>query len=256
MQSLHSILFVCHILVGSCALLLFWVPVASRKGSLDHRKFGRYYAMVMYAVALTGAVMAGLVLADPMTIKGHLLTNPSEQLAFIDRVRQFWSFLLYLSLITFVSVRHGLATLTHRQSLVALRKSSYWLPIALLGFSGIAVLVMGVQHGRWLHIIFGCLGTMISVDMLRYIFGYKNAEKQWLVEHLGAMIGSGIGAYTAFLAFGGRQIFTELGSWQLVFWIAPGVIGSIMIARFARRYHTPQREPKPIQLPQNSRKSQ
>jgi hypothetical protein len=66
MSTLHSFTFVLHIIFGSMALILFWLPLASKKGSLDHIKFGRYYAKVMYVVAASGAVMAMLVIYSPL----------------------------------------------------------------------------------------------------------------------------------------------------------------------------------------------
>ena len=80
------------------------------------------------------------------------------------------------------------------------------------------------------------LGLLLAVSMLRYCLKAKVARRQWVLEHIGSFIGSGIGAYTAFLAFGGRTLFEGLGYWQLVFWIAPGVVGSIASAILCRKY--------------------
>jgi hypothetical protein len=49
---------------------------------------------------------------------------------------------------------------------------------------------MAIQTGRF------CLAKSVSVN-------------RWLVEHIGAFIGSGIGAYTAFMAFGGRSMLAS-----------------------------------------------
>jgi hypothetical protein len=72
-------------------------------------------------------------------------------------------------------------------------------------------------------------------------------HKQWVIEHLGAMIGSGIGAYTAFFAFGGRQLFENLGNVQIIFWVAPGVIGSIAITILSRNYTTKFKPARKVQ---------
>ena len=50
------------------------------------------------------------------------------------------------------------------------------------------------------------------------------------------MIGSGIGAYTAFLAFGGRVMFSDMGQYQILFWVAPGIIGGTAISLLVRKY--------------------
>ncbi len=45
MFMLHSLLLKSHILLGVIALLLFWLPMFSRKGSALHRRSGRYYGL-------------------------------------------------------------------------------------------------------------------------------------------------------------------------------------------------------------------
>lgn len=238
MNAVHGLLFICHIILGTMALVAFWIPIAVKKGSLNHIKFGRYYGYIMYAVALTGAIMALLVIIAPMTIKGHLLKNHADQDAFIQTIRVFWFFLLYLSLLTYVSVRQGFAVLKHKQNIQPLKKLTHLLPIALLALCGFIMIYLGIQAERILHTIFGVLGIVISTGMLRYCLSKELKPKQWVIEHLGAMIGSGIGAYTAFFAFGGRQLFENLGNVQIIFWIAPGIIGSIAITILSRSYST------------------
>jgi hypothetical protein len=39
-----------------------------------------------------------------------------------------------------------------------------------------------------------------------------------------------------FLAFGGRVMFSEMGQYQILFWIAPGVIGGTAISLLAGKY--------------------
>jgi hypothetical protein len=108
--------------------------------------------------------------------------------------------------------------------------------LALLFVGGVGLLVLGMTYTNTLHMVFGVLGMVLAVQMAKFCLVKAVSPNQWLLEHLGAFIGSGIGAYTAFLAFGGRRVFSELGDFQLVFWIAPGVIGSMTIARLSRKY--------------------
>ncbi|MCC2618043.1 hypothetical protein LJ739_17445 [Aestuariibacter halophilus] len=236
MTYLHSGLFILHVLVGSMALLLFWIPTMNRKGSLDHRRFGRYYSVAMYTVAFSGAMMALLVLWDPIAIKGHLRRADTSIEQFSQAIRAFWYFLLYLSLITFVSVRQGNAVLRHKTNRIALRQWHYQAPLLVLPCAALMSLYLGITRQHTLLIIFAGLGLFIAFGMLRYCWAKQVHAKAWLVEHLGAMIGSGIGAHTAFLAFGGRQLISEFGQWQTLFWVAPGIIGGIAIARLSRRY--------------------
>ena len=236
MITIHSLLFVIHIIFGSMALILFWVPITTKKGGVDHRKFGRHYANTMYVVAASGALMALMVISAPLVIK-HQLVNENtntDQLAF--KLRIFWSFLLYLSLLTFVNVRHGILVLKNKRQHSNMRQWPHLLSIYLLLVGGLVLFLFGIVYSNTLHMIFGVLGTVLAIQTGRFCLAKSVAANRWLIEHISASIGSGISAYTAFLSFGGRSMFGELGQWQLVFWVAPGVIGAIASTRMSRKY--------------------
>lgn len=46
-----------------------------------------------------------------------------------------------------------------------------------------------------------------------------------MLEHIGHIIASGTGAYTAFFAFGGRTLFEGIPTLQIASWIVPSLIG-------------------------------
>ncbi|PKG93039.1 hypothetical protein [Paraglaciecola sp. MB-3u-78] len=236
MNTIHSVLFFIHIIVGSMALLLFWVPIVTKKGGLDHRKFGRYYANTMYAVAASGALMALMVIYAPLVIKHQLVHENTNTQQLASTLRIFWSFLLYLSLLTFVNVRHGILVLRNKTQHSNMRQLPHLFSIGLLFIGGLILLLFGLIYSNTLHIIFGVLGAVLAIQTGRFCLANSVSANRWLVEHLSAFIGSGIAAYTAFLAFGGRSMFGDLGPFQLVFWVAPGVIGTIAIARMSRKY--------------------
>lgn len=235
MTYLHSSLFILHIIFGSTALILFWVPMYTKKGQLNHKKFGRYYRNVMYAVAGTGAVMAALVLAIPLTIK-HEYADRENAAQIAESIRYFWSFLLYLALLSYTSTKHGDAVLRAKENRAKLRTFAYVAPIALLFACGPLFIGIGIVRSNVLHTVFGILGMLISTGMLRYIYRKSVGVRAYILEHVGSMIGSGIGAYTAFLAFGGRQFLDAAGGYQVIFWIAPGVIGSVLSFVLCKKY--------------------
>jgi hypothetical protein len=236
MNTIHSLLFVIHIIFGSMALILFWVPIVTKKGGLDHRKFGRHYANTMYAVAASGALMALMVIFAPLVIKHQYVNENTDTQQLALNLRIFWSFLLYLSLLTFVNVRHGILVLKNKKQHSNMRQWPHLFSIGLLLVGGLLLLSLGITYSNTLHMIFGVLGTVLALQSGRFCLSKSVAVNRWLVEHIGASIGSGIGAYTAFLSFGGRSMFGDIGQWQLVFWVAPGVIGAIASARMSRKY--------------------
>jgi hypothetical protein len=236
MNTIHSLLFVIHIIFGSMALILFWVPIVTKKGGLDHRKFGRHYANTMYAVAASGALMALMVIFAPLVIKHQLVNENTDTKQFVLNLRIFWSFLLYLSLLTFVNVRHGILVLKNKKQHSNMRQWPHLFSIGLLLVGGLLLFSLGITYSNTLHIIFGVLGTVLAIQSSRFCLAKSVPVNRWLVEHIGSSIGSGIGVYTAFMSFGGRSMFGNIGEWQFVFWVAPGVIGAIASARMSRKY--------------------
>ncbi|MFT5923461.1 MAG: hypothetical protein ACI9LE_000443 [Paraglaciecola sp.] len=236
MNTIHSLLFIIHIIFGSMALILFWVPIVTKKGGLDHRKFGRHYANTMYAVAASGALMALMVIFAPLVIKHQLVNENTDTKQLVLNLRIFWSFLLYLSLLTFVNVRHGILVLKNKKKHSNMRQWPHLFSIGLLLVGGLLLFSLGITYSNTLHIIFGVLGTVLAIQSGRFCLAKSVPVNRWLVEHIGSSIGSGIGAYTAFMSFGGRSMFGNIGEWQFVFWVAPGVIGAIASARMSRKY--------------------
>ncbi len=242
MLSVHQLALYLHIAVGSCALLLFWVPVFTRKGNLNHKRFGRYFAMCMYTVSASGIVMSSLDLMFPLSMHAAgVELSPAAEADAIRQIREFGLFLLSLSILVLVSTRHGWLTILHKDDRSALRHPVNLAMNLALIMVGIVLLATGISTGTILFMIFGALQIGSGSGHLRYIFRKEIRPKEWWMQHLGGLIGAGIGAYTAFTVFGGRRLFEEIfssnfESVSIFLWIAPGVIGGIAIALSSRHY--------------------
>ncbi len=251
MQLIHQSLFFIHVVFGIVALLLFWVPIVSKKGSLNHRRFGNAYKYVMYVVAGGGILMALQVIAYPVIIKGEYFNGNNEQ-SFISQMRSFYAFIIYLGVINIVCIRQGLLALSCKTDTKILRTwAQLSLNIMLLA-GGIALLIYGILNSRTLQAVFGILGIVLALQNLNYTFAKNVKPKRYLQEHLAGFIGSGIGTYTAFVSFGGRHLFGELGQWQIIFWILPGVIGAFAITHYSKQLEQP-RQPKKINRSKKTR---
>lgn len=236
MTLLHTLGFYLHILAGSMALLSVWIPMTVKKGSLDHKKFGRYYHNTMMTVAASGALIATIVIIDPMQIHGFRLDDPSQADTFISRMRVFYSLLLFLSLVIYVGLTHGKQTLKSKMSNQHLKKWSYLLPNILLLIASVPLFIAGYLHNITLAMIFPFLGLALAIGHINFIMRKHLTSNAWLEQHISAYIGTAIGAYTAFIAFGGRTLFSDIGQWQLLFWVLPGVLGSFIIRHFCAKY--------------------
>jgi hypothetical protein len=242
MTTFHSLLVYTHILFGAVALILFWVPVAARKGSPLHVRAGRYYSTVMYAVSATAFVASIMVLIDPIGIR-----RPGETIVGEEAVRLATNFrlgslfLLMLSILVFASVRHGLLALRERRVPGILKTRTHRALLFTLGVTGVGIGYLGVSHGLILLMIFSAIAIVASFRMFGETRPARLSGSERTIAHLGGLIGSGIGAYTAFFAFGGARFMAELlpGQWQALAWVIAPVIGAIAINRMNRRYRRP-----------------
>jgi hypothetical protein len=241
MTVLHTVLFYLHVSAGSVALPLFWVPVFARKGSFNHRRFGRWFARVMYAVAGTGLLMSGLDLYNPLLHAPDLSVQSPEGQQLAEEVRGWALFLLSLSILVLTTTRHGWLTINHREQREVLRAPTHLGLLLALLVTGAALLTTGIRSGESLMLVFGMLEMVLAGNMLRYTWKKVLLPREWWAEHLGGLIGSGIGAYTAFFVFGGSSLFEPLfrqsfEGMSIVLWVAPGVIGGVAITWLRQRY--------------------
>lgn len=246
MLMLHSLLLKLHIVLGVIALLLFWLPMLSRKGSSLHRRSGRYYGHIMKAVALSGLMMTSMVWFDPVGIKGAALMVDGQ---ISQRKSEFFMlinlFLFLLSLLTWVTIRHATGSLLCKQNRAALKHWSYQAPVWLLVVVALYAAWKGFLFSMPLVMVFAVISLITSFSILAYLHAKTVTANRWLIEHASAMIGSGIAAYTAFFAFGGRALFAELltGHWMMLPWLLPSLIGVPATFWFKRRLSLPLKNP-------------
>lgn len=242
MLHLHTFLLYIHIIAGALAMVLFVIPMVARKGSLNHRKYGRFYTYTMYILAVSALVMSTMVLVAPTYFKGQLIAQSASPENTLATVRMFWTLLLFLSLLTFTSIHHANRVLQTKADRAPLRQWHYVAMPLLLIAVALVLLVQGVmmsQHALvspYLHFIFAALGIVNGYQMLSYIFATRVVGNRWIIEHLNSMCGSGIAVYTAFFAFGARHALTHIGQWQLLFWVMPGVLGGVAIYFYSKKY--------------------
>lgn len=247
MTTLHSLLVNTHILFGAAALVLFWIPVLAKKGSALHVGAGRYYSTAMYVVSVSAFIASVLVLADPIGVRRPgLEIDGDEALELAESIRLGSLFLLMLSVLVFSSVRHGLAALRERKKPGILRTPWHRGMIVVLGLLGAGIGAMGISRGLILLMIFGVISIAASIGMFRESLPERLTASERTIAHLGGMIGSGIGAYTAFFAFGGARFLAELlpGQWQALSWVIAPIVGTIAISRLSRRYRRATTSPR------------
>ena len=86
--------------------------------------------------------------------------------------------------------------------------------------------------GEVLYWVFGGLCVGNGLSMWRYLFKSTLVKGEWVIAHLGNLLGAGIAAHTAFLVFGGSSFLSQWVSddMRIWLWVAPSAIGGMAIA--------------------------
>ena len=69
MSDIYRLVLGLHVVAGLIGLAAFWTPAIARKGGVTHVRVGRVFFWATCVVAGTGAVMATLLLLNPLAIK-------------------------------------------------------------------------------------------------------------------------------------------------------------------------------------------
>ncbi len=236
MHTIHQSLLVIHVICGALLLFLFWLPMLAKKGSPLHVKSGQFFSWLMYFVTVPGLVMSVLVLWDPVAARGVDIATIGNLDKYLAMNRAFAFFLAVLSLLGFVQLRHAILVLRDGPARIRVRRPQHYLPVVLLFIGGILLLPLGVQFQIPLFTIFGVISSISAGGIIKFLLAKTVDRHAILRQHISNMIACGIAIYTAFSAFGGRRLFDLPWQWELVTWIAPGVIGTIASVIYNRKY--------------------
>ncbi|RUO40392.1 hypothetical protein [Idiomarina aquatica] len=238
MLTIHTSLLYLHILAGVIAMMLFWIPITTRKGGLNHRRFGQAYTITMYTVAASAILMSVMVLIAPEYFKAGWYAESTNPAQLTRNIYGFWTLLLVLSLLTYTAVNQAMLALKTKRDRSLARQAHHIIAPVALFIASLVLLAQAINGtvNQILGYVFSIFGIISAIQVLHYAYSKRVAANRWLIEHLSSMCGSGIAVYTAFFAFGARHVLSELGQWQLIFWIAPGLLGGIAIHVWTRKY--------------------
>jgi hypothetical protein len=217
-------LVVAHIVSGSIGAIAFWVPVIGRKGSVNHRRWGRIFTYALLATGCFALAMSMLTLIDPLGTHPHLAGRFDA--AFLRGM--FGHLMLHTAILTINLAWYGLLCVRNRgnQALnrTPLNMALQWLVIA----AAINCAVQGWLIDQALMIAISVVGIATGWTNLHFLAKPKPRREDWLKEHVKALVGAGISVYTAFMAFGSVRIFPEMalhpGMWSI-----PLVVGLAII---------------------------
>ena len=217
---ISNYLLTIHIAAGSISLILFWIPAFARKRKGLHTAVGKWYVYMMWIVVLSAAILS---------IKNVIIGNYIMAM-----------FLGFLSLITANPLWFARSVLKSKKSFSPAYIRRHVVLHSLIVVFGAFLITYGlfyVDSGvRFLMIFFGILGVLDIRELIN-ARSMASQNPDWYKIHYTGMITTGIAAYTAFLAFGGRTLLENVltNEWQFLPWIAPTIIGTIFIRRMSSK---------------------
>lgn len=218
LSTLSQILLYLHIIAGTISLVLFWIPVLSKKGKQIHNQAGRWYVR-----AMTVTVASAFVLCLLRMYYGSW----TEGLA-----------LLFLSVLTAIPLTSGVQVLKAKKPTPRYNLIRVYLAGTLLATS-LALTIAWWLLGSGLLLAFAIIGLLAGLaDLKQYLPIHKSPKNSCLREHYSGMLFSGAAAYTAFFAFGGRTLLGNIltGWWTLLPWLLPTFLTMALMPFIHRKY--------------------
>ena len=222
---LFEALIVLHVIAGTTGLIAFWVPIVTRKGAVNHRKWGR---IACYGFIGAGALAVAMALLSLYAPEGRHPTI-SDRRVFEGL---FVWMMLFLGLLTIGFADYGLNVVKYSRDRAALRRPRFQMVMVSVIVSALWCGYFGVQIGNVLMIAVAALGVIAM--SLQQVFIWRSAPPSppaYIGEHFRALIGMGISAYTAFMAFGLIRLVPE-EVFNPMIWAGPSVVGVSLIIGF------------------------
>lgn len=218
---LFSLIKYAHIIAGFAALLVFWIPVVTKKGGKAHLRVGWIYVAAMGVVAVSALYMGiWRIFFDPQ--------RTADSTAFA------W-FLIFISILSSATAWHGLRVLRYKKRVSAHRQFADLFVSGLLLFSGIAISAYGFTIDFPLLGWFPLIGIVLGATQLLYWLRPPKERMHWWFEHLGGMLGCCVATVTAFTVFGAPRLL-EIDSVSVLLWFMPAIIMVPLIIGFSIYY--------------------
>ncbi|MCC7245639.1 MAG: hypothetical protein IT269_08175 [Saprospiraceae bacterium] len=206
---MFNLILALHILGGGISLIAGTLVLILKKGTPQHRFWGR-----IFYLGMVGSAVASLALA---------VLHPNAMLFCVG------VFSLYLVLSGKRALYFWNQTDTRQPSAY-----DYLLTgsMILFGLVSIGKGVYGIFNDQQMGIVlavFGGIGLRLSLADIRLFKRTQTAPSTWLAAHISKMIGGYIAATTAFLVVNNTVLPA------LVSWLLPTVIGTVLIAKWRRK---------------------
>ncbi|MBP8034350.1 MAG: hypothetical protein KAZ71_07110 [Bacteroidia bacterium] len=201
MEKIYTVTIIIHVLAGIGALIFGALAIILKKNTPKHKPVGRFYFYCMTTIFATGVFLS--------VCKGLLF------LFFIA------IFTYYSTIIAYRALR--LKNLHNGQKPAKID----WIVEAIAGITFIGLIIFAIhyyiQHkdmNALIPLTFGTFGLWGVIKNTQRLLSKPKETLYWLKMHIGNMLGSYIGAITAFVVNQAEHIPLP----QIVLWLGPAAI--------------------------------
>lgn len=191
-----------HVIAGSISLLSGLGAILMRNNIKLHRPFGKIYFWGMTIVFITSF--------------------------YVSLYKHNW-FLFFISIFTYHSCITALRSLKLKK--LHLEQKAAWYDWAIDGINilvNLSLVSLGtllIIKGNWqfglICVVFGSIGIRGSYSNIQRYRGKIKHKNYWLLQHLGGMLGSYIGAFTAFLVNNNNR---WIHAPEIIGWLGPTIV--------------------------------
>ncbi|WP_439100828.1 hypothetical protein [Congregibacter sp.] len=226
-HTLFEVLVAIHIVTGATGLVSFWVPVAGRKGGINHARFGKLFTMMMLITGSVAICIALTTLSDPIATHPQLVDHPQfGDPALIAGI--FGWMMLYLATLTINLAWHGWLCIQNRRDHLANRAWHNLFSQLLLTVASINCAWQGWQLNQLLMVAISMVGFATVATNLWFLYKPNPRPLDRIKEHIKSLVGAGISVYTAFFAFGAVRMLPEIALTPAL-WSVPLITGLTLI---------------------------
>lgn len=207
-----------HLIVGTAALISFWINAALPKGTRLHRQIG-----AAYFLTIAGAIASAIPLTAHAFLTGQTATG---------------LFLFYLVMLTGSSVWTAWRAIRDRHDVTTFIRHTYrWMVWPSLALSAV-VLGFGLANRLPLLASFSTIGLLAAWRMFRFMAKPRTGRSWWIQRHYTGIVGSGIATHIAFLDFGLRNVLAVNRSGIALYlaWFGPVLIAMGIMRWLNHRY--------------------
>ncbi|MCT4216680.1 hypothetical protein HZP46_14550 [Elizabethkingia anophelis] len=209
METFIKTLIYIHAFFGGIGLIAGFATIIVKKGSSNHKLFGKVFSAGMLVSSLLSLIVAQM---------------PHHKNLF----------LFLIGIFTIYMILAGNAALSFKsRSKESASVKDYAISYIML-LSGILMVIMAVinwsvnQQFSILYLIFGGLGILMSSRDISFYKNLKNVRNKLIHHHIGKMSGALIASVTAFIVAG-------LHYGNIIGWLAPTLLGSFYISYWIRK---------------------